>query len=296
MTNPTNRSPRDASATAPKVWLVCNKASGSNDEDALAELAAAFAAAGYPLDRKICFPDEPAPKPSQLDAEGVDILAVFAGDGTTHAVVTGTYGWGGAVLVLPGGTMNLLAKRLHGEHSALEIVARLARSVPRRVRPNVVRTRHGDGLSGALAGPGAVWNDVREAMRANDVGEFVSTAAAAITRSSNAPGVVGRGIDCTREGGYAAITVTPTDAGLETKGYYAETIGDYAGQGLALLGRNFRNGPHDDIGVFDELTIETVEEGTIDLLIDGEPFSGGTEELYQNAACEVDLLATRDAR
>ena len=96
-----------------KVWLVCNESSGSNDDAAVTALVEAFDAAGFDLDRILRFPDEPAPQPAQLDAEEVAILCVFGGDGTTHSVVANASGWnGGAVLVLPGGTMNLLAKRM----------------------------------------------------------------------------------------------------------------------------------------------------------------------------------------
>jgi len=286
----------DVTTGKPRVWLVCNEASGSNDEQALAELEQAFADAGFPLDHKVCFPREKAPGPETLRREGVDLLCVFAGDGTLHACVTCAYGWDGPLLVLPGGTMNLLSKSLHGDVPATQIVARLAAGEPPRVRPNIVRTRHGDGLSGSLAGPGAVWNDVREAMRENDVGEFLSATTEAITKTARGPGVVVRGVDCEHEGGYAAITMNPSEQGIEARGYYAETIGEYAGHGLALLNRNFRYGPHDLIGVADSFTVMAPEGGTVELLIDGEPFDGEKEERFDLARCEVDLLATRDAR
>lgn len=278
-----------------RLWLVCNPSSGSNDDAALEELTAAFAAAGHPPERIVRFPDEPAPTPADLDAAGVDVLAVFAGDGTTHSVVTGAYGWDGAVLVLPGGTMNLLAKRLHGEEAlAPEIVARLGDGTPlRRVRPPVVRSRHGEGLSGVMAGPGAVWNDVREAMRAASIVEFVTTAREAISYSTNGPRVVCAEPACGREEGYVAITVVPGDDGMETNGYYAESLGDYAGQGIALLGRDFRNGPHDELGRHRRLTLRCPTGESMGLLIDGEPHEAtAAEEVFELAACGVDLIAT----
>lgn len=277
-----------------KLWLVCNPASGSNDEAALKALTAAFDDAGLGPDRIIRFPDELTPDLAALDAAGVDILAVYAGDGTTHAVVSKARRWGGAVLVLPGGTMNLLAKRLHGDDPAPQIVARLAGVVPRTVRPMVIRSRHGIGLTGVLAGPGTVWNEVREAMRSLDVLEFVSTAREAISQSASGPRVQCAQSGCGREEGYAAITVTPHHDGLEANGYYAESLGDYAGQGIALLNRNFRDGPHDPLGRHALLRLVCPEGEQMGLLIDGEPFDGSAEETFELAACEVDLVTTKE--
>lgn len=277
------------------VWLVCNEASGSNDEQAVGAVSAALVEAGFTLARIIRFPEEPAPEPAVLSQAGVDMLTVFGGDGTVHSVVTSAIGWDGAVLVLPGGTMNILARKLHGEAPAPEIVARLASGPLRRTRPPVVRSRHGVGLSGALAGPGAIWNEVREAMRAANVLDLVSAAREAITHSTSGPKVVCEQVDCGREEGYAAITVTAHEDGLEAKGYYAETLGDFAGQGIALLNRNFRNGPHDELGRHRRLRLVCPQQEPMGLLIDGEPFDGGMEETFELAPCEVDLVTTLDS-
>ncbi|MEE4454233.1 diacylglycerol/lipid kinase family protein [Novosphingobium resinovorum] len=277
-----------------KVWLVCNATSGSNNDTAVDELVAAFAAAGLDPDRILRFPDDPAPSPADLDAAGVTMLAVFGGDGTTHSVVMAAMGWGGAVLVLPGGTMNLLAKRMHGDVPAAEIVARLPGGARRTVRPNVIRSRHGIGLTGALAGPGTVWNEVREAMRALNVIDFVASTRDAIAHSANGPKVVCTEVDCGREEGYAAITVVPKDDGLRANGYYAESLADYAGQGIALLNRNFRDGPHDELGRHPRLRLACPTGEPMGLLIDGEPFDGAAEEEFELGRCEVDLVTTKE--
>lgn len=281
---------------AKKTWLVCNPDSGSNSEGAVAELEQGLQAAGYPVERRISFPEQPTPSVAELQAAGVDVLAVFAGDGTLHTAVIGVFGWEGAVLVLPGGTMNLLAKRLHGDAPVSDIVERLARAEPRRIRPKVVHSRHGTGLTGVLAGPGTIWNEVREALRASSIRDMVATTKEAIAWSTGGPKVRCSDVDCGREDGYAAITVTPHETGLEVKGYYAETFGDYAGQGIALLNRNFRSGPHDLLGVHQQVRLVCPEREDMGLLIDGEPFDGGAEELFGLRDCEVDLLKTADAR
>ncbi|HUD30518.1 MAG TPA: diacylglycerol kinase family protein [Novosphingobium sp.] len=284
----------DRPARGSRVWLVCNQASGSNDEAAVDALVSAFAEGGFQLDRVLRFPDEPAPQPAELDEGAVDILCVFGGDGTTHSVVTSAWGWGGAVLVLPGGTMNMLAKRLHGEVTAPEIVARLAKGPLATARPPVIHSRHGIGLTGALAGPGTVWNEVREAMRSVNILEFVATAREAISQSASGPKVMCADVDCGREDGYAAITVVPRDDGLEANGYYAESLADYAGQGIALLNRDFRDGPHDELGLHRTVRLVCPTGDPMGLLIDGEPFDGAAEETFELGPCEVDLVTTKE--
>ncbi|WP_232495189.1 diacylglycerol/lipid kinase family protein [Novosphingobium kaempferiae] len=282
--------------TSSKVWLVCNAASGSNNDAAVEELIAAFETAGLDLDRVLRFPDDPAPSPADLDVAGVDVLTVFGGDGTTHSVVMKASGWDGAVLVLPGGTMNLLAKRMHGDVPAPEIVARLGTAPVRTVRPNVIRSRHGIGLTGALAGPGTVWNEVREAMRAMNVIDFIASTKEAIAQSASGPKVKVDGIevDGAREEGYAAITIVPKDDGLRANGYYAESLADYAGQGIALLNRNFRDGPHDEMGRHPKLRLVCPTGEPMGLLIDGEPFDGAAEEEFELGPCEVALVTTKE--
>ncbi|PNU01708.1 diacylglycerol kinase family protein [Novosphingobium guangzhouense] len=288
----------ESGTSSVKVWLVCNAASGSNNDAAVDELLGAFKDAGLAPDRVLRFPDDPAPAPADLDAAGVDMLAVFGGDGTTHSVVMAAYGWGGAVLVLPGGTMNMLAKRMHGDVPAPEIVARLSGGPIRKTRPPVIVSRHGVGLTGALAGPGTVWNEVREAMRAMNVIDFVASTRDAIVHSANGPKVVCAADDGTvdggREEGYAAITVVPKDDGLRANGYYAESLADYAGQGIALLNRDFRDGPHDELGRHPKLRLVCPTGEPMGLLIDGEPFDGAAEEIFDSGTCEVDLVTTKE--
>ncbi|MCJ2182233.1 diacylglycerol kinase [Novosphingobium sp. 1949] len=275
-----------------RLWLVCNSASGSNDEESQRAVKAALERAGYTLARTLHFPDDAAPKPADLDADGAGLVAVFGGDGTVHAVVTGLFGWRGAVLVLPGGTMNMLSKKLHGD-VALEIIAdRLRTTGGQRVRTPTISSRHAMGLTGVLAGPGTVWNEVREAMRAVDIVEFLSTTRQAISYSANGPKVTCAEVDCGREDGYAAITLVPQEGGLEAKGYYAESLADFAGQGIALLNRNFRDGPHDDLGRHGTVRLVCPAGEPMGLLIDGEPFDGAAEETFDLGICGVDLIAT----
>ncbi len=277
---------------ARKVWLVHNASSGSNDEAALDALRDAFATAGLERVGETCFPRDDAPKSADLDAVGADTLAIFAGDGTISSVAAGVTGWSGAVLPLPGGTMNMLARRLHGDATAPEIVGRFQGGVVNKTRPTVLRSRHAIGLTGALAGPGTAWADVREAMRDVSIKDLISTASEAIASSTGGTKVVCLDSDCGRDEGYTAITLTPQDQGIEAAGYYTESLADYARQGVALLQRDFRTGPHEVLGHFQQIRIACVGGEQMGLLIDGETYDSDTEETFELGTSDVDFWAT----
>jgi hypothetical protein len=287
---------QNATATKPSsVWLVHNESSGSNDEDALAALRDAIGSSALTLVGETCFPRDEPPAPDALDAKGVDTLAVFAGDGTISSVVAKTAGWKGTILPLPGGTMNMLARRLHGDATAAEIIGRFADGIVNRVHPTVLVSAHAIGLTGALAGPGTAWAEVREAMREPTIKTLVDTASEAISSSASGAKVVCKDADCGREEGYTAITLTPRDDGIEGAGYYSESLVDMARHGVALLQRDFRNGPHESLGRHERLTIACPDGEPMGLLIDGESYDGGVEEEFKLGTSEIAFWATADA-
>ncbi|KPL69102.1 diacylglycerol kinase [Erythrobacter sp. SG61-1L] len=274
------------------IWLVTNAASGSNGKDRLAALEKDAEAAGIEFARTIHFPEESLPRPADLDAAGVEIIAVFAGDGTVNAVVTSLYGWGGSVLVLPGGTKNLLFHRLHGQQDLADVFEGVVEGRARRVRPGIVRCAQGDGLAGLMAGPGTAWYDVREAMRNADLAAVASGTAQAIEASVAAPMIACTDPRLGRPEGYPLIMLTPHDNGFAVDAYYAETVQDFLVQGLALLRREFRDGPSELLGVVPELKLASVSGDPLGLLIDGEKVDCGSKVRFTLVPCEVDLLAT----
>ena len=279
---------------AQTIWLTVNSASGSYSEAGVAELAAAFAGAGRRVARTLSIPEDEAPSRAALEAAGVDTLAIYTGDGTANAIVTALSGWAGQVLVLPGGTQNLLAKALHGDASASEIVAALGRGDLRAVRRELVRTSQGDGLCEVLAGPGARWSDVREAMREGDIGGVAATLGEAI--GETAGGTLVRIVDpeLGKPEGYPAVRFHPADGLLAVDGYAADTIAQYAQQGLALLRRDFREGPHDELGRHPAVTCRS--ERPIELMIDGERRTGAREERFELGQSPVEFLSLSGQR
>ncbi|OBX20022.1 hypothetical protein A9995_05665 [Erythrobacter sp. QSSC1-22B] len=275
-----------------KIWLLTNAKSGSNSEAALDELQGHCGTAGLSIERTIRFPDEDIPTASELDAAGIDCLAVFTGDGTLNAAITSLYGWSGAVLVLPGGTMNLLSIRMHGESELATIIERYRRGAMRRWRPQVARCDAGDALAGLLIGPGTAWANVREAMRDGDMAETTAKASAAMTETTEGARVRCAEPRLGRREGYPLIEMTPSHRGMQVDAFHADTPAELAKQGWALLRRSFREGPHDLLGLVDRLVVENCEGEPLGILIDGEPASLGSRAEFGLAPCEVDLLAS----
>lgn len=274
-----------------RTWLFLNSASGSNTDAAVRDLLAAFAAAEAPPGHVIDVPRDGCPSPAHLADAGVGRIAVFAGDGTVNAVVTGLEGWTGEILVLPGGTANLLARALHGECDTIEIV----RGLPRlsAVRRSCIRTGQGTALIEVLAGPGATWSDVREDLREGDLPGVAVSSLAAIRQSTAGPMVHIADPALGRAEGYSGVRLEVAGAGMFVEGYGADTVADYLLQGLALLRRDYRQGPHDDLGAVSALTCRSLGPEPIELMIDGERRTGSAEERFSLAELAVDLLASR---
>lgn len=274
------------------IWLVNNAASGSNDDAALAALDACCGEHGLRVAHRTVFPEHDLPTPAMLDAAGIDLVAVFAGDGTINSLIAALAGWNGALLVLPGGTMNLLYHRLHGERSMEEVVAAVARGETVLRRPGVIRCPAGNAYAGMLAGPGTAWGRVREAMREAAVVELAESTVSAIDET-----LTGEMIRCAepalgRPEGYPLLCLEPGDEAIEVVAYHAETAREYLTQAWALVRRNFREGPNEVLGRTRKVRLASTQGNPFGLLIDGEQAEAAPEVEFALAAAEVDLVAT----
>ncbi len=277
------------------LWLVTNSASGSNTDAAVDELAASLRAAGCGADRTICFPDEDLPTAAELDAAGVKTLAIFTGDGTINTAATALEGWGGAILVLPGGTQNLLAKALHGDVPAETITGNLVSGNFRRVRRRAIRTSLGSGLVEVVAGPGAMWADVREGLRDFDIGTITEAFGNALRETREGSGVRLAEPLGGKPEGYRAIALAPEGDAMTVNGYDFEDLADLAAQGFAMLvKRDFRQGPHDELGRYAQVRLTS--DSAISLMIDGERREGGLDESLTCDVFALDFVATTPAR
>lgn len=272
------------------AWLVANGASGSNDDAALDSVIAALIAAGSEPARTIDCQTDRLPDRATLERNAVDLLAIFTGDGTANAVITSIEGWGGEVLLLPGGTANLLAKAVQGEGSAEAIVAAFGASELGSVARSCIRCSQGTALVEVLAGPGANWSEVREGLREGALGETAASAVEAVKQSATGPMVVIAQPSVGRESGYPGVRLAPAAGGMSIDAYSADNAADYLRQGIALLKRDFREGPHDELGCHREVLCRSADGSPIALMIDGERRTGGGEERFLLAPLDVNLL------
>jgi len=271
-----------------RACLIVNAASGSNTPEACDALRGGLELHGVAIARSVAVPDDELPTAAELDAEGIELVAIYTGDGTLRSAITKLEGWGGAVLVLPGGTTNLLSKAIHGDRPLEDILGDLPRM--ERVRRQCLRSDAGTAVIEVLAGPGAKWSDVREGLREGDVAAVASTTVEAAQASAGGSTVVLAHPDIGKTEGYSGIRLTPCDDGIDVEGYGADTVGDYLAQGMALLRRDFRTGPHDELGFHPVVHCASVDGSPIELMLDGERDCGGAEIHFSLAELDVDLL------
>lgn len=287
---PASASPRPGTT----LWLVVNAASGSNSDESVSELVAHLERAGFPAARTICFPDDDLPDGAALDAAGVGIIAIFAGDGTIHSQVMKVQDWGGFVLVLPGGTQNLLPKAVHGDEADVsDIVARLgAGELVGFCRP-AVRTSAGFALVEVVAGPGATWAEVREGVRDMDIPTIASALGEAVRETAVGAPVHVDVPPLGRRSGYRALRVDAHRGTLTVDAYDAQDIADVARHAASMLLRqDFRNGPHEELGSAPRIVCRS--DAPIPLMLDGELYEGGTEETFEAASLPVTFLGHPD--
>ena len=163
----------NASEPAPlrRAWLVVNPDSHSTSEEMVARVRDAVADAGLTLDRELHFPAEDMPHSDDLRAADVDTLILFGGDGTITCGATRMEDWDGRIVVLPGGTMNLIAKHLHGGADAEEITTRALTEPDAEALPYVQAEEHFS-FARVIAGPAAGFVHVRERVRHRGFGAF----------------------------------------------------------------------------------------------------------------------------
>ncbi len=274
-----------------RLWLVHNNASGSNDRQALERMNSSCADCNLRVAYRSSFPADQLPTPAVLEAADIDLVVVFAGDGTLNAALDALAGWGGEVLVLPGGTMNLLYHRLFGDMEMDDVLRMAGQGRLAARRPGIIRSPLGDAYAGLLAGPGTSWNDVREAMRTADVLTMATQAREAFART-----LQDEPLRCVEPGlgrpeGYPLLLLEPHDDAISLYAYHAETTGEFVDQLLALAKHDFRQGPHDHIGNAEDCTLASVSASRFGVLLDGEPAEADGPTTFRLSTCEVDLLA-----
>lgn len=269
-----------------KAVLVANHQSGSFDDKVEAEITSLLAEHDVALAKPICLPDDDVPDRAALESWGADLLIVWTGDGTINAATHKAEDWDGALLALPGGTLNLLSKSLHGDRGPVDILRdALAPSVRRTTIP-ILHHKDRIALITILAGPATQWADVRETMRQEGVMSATREAPEALDAMRNAPGVALRGDGKP----YPAVILTPTDSGIEVHGILAEGTWDILRHGLAWLSGDFRDGPSDYLGKSNAIELESA--APISIEFDGELMEISAPATFHVARSRLEFVKT----
>lgn len=218
------------SRSVKRLWFITNPNSGSATREKCDALEAVFEERGLTLAGRTAFPD--APIPTANDLGDVDTVVLFAGDGTINAALCALADWDGAFLILPGGTMNLLAKVLHGEAEPAAIV-QAAHKGGRRVALPYVEAGPHRAFVGLILGPAAHWGRAREAARKGRVGRVLAAIRSAWRRTFGkgirVAGVPGMGAR------YQAVFVAPSPDALEVAAINARDWASIAELGWSWL-------------------------------------------------------------
>ncbi|MES2988675.1 MAG: diacylglycerol kinase family protein [Pseudomonadota bacterium] len=195
------------------LWFITNPNSGTATRAKCDALEAVIKERGLDLAGRTEFPDEKLPEGKALDAAGVDTVVLFAGDGTINAALCALSEWKGDFLILPGGTMNLLAKALHSDMDPQEIIHAAHLEKRRMALPYVEAGKH-RAFVGLILGPAAAWARAREAARKGKIGRMFSAARSAWRRTFHRRGIRVEGARGLGDH-YQAVFVFPHIDGLD---------------------------------------------------------------------------------
>lgn len=253
-----------------RTLLIVNLNSGSAKAVGEEILLAGLDAGRLDVVRTVRIPDDDIPNRKAVEDDNIEVIAILSGDGTIASTREAMAGWAGGILVLPGGTMNLLSRRLHGDADVAAILEKLDGAQLTSSPVSVIKTKDHEVLTGLIAGPTTKWGEVREGIRNLDIGGLVEKVPKAWSATTQEESVTIEGL----EGGYPAIFVEPLDNGrLGVLAFKADGVKDMLSHGVAWLRRDFREGPSDDLGEMDEFTILDKDK-KIGLLVDGEQDEG----------------------
>lgn len=274
-----------------RLWFITNPNSGSATREKCEALEAVFEERGLTLAGRTAFPD--APIPSVDDLGNVDTVVLFAGDGTINAALCALADWDGAFLILPGGTMNLLAKALHGDAEPADII-HAAHEGGRKVALPYVEAGPHRAFVGLILGPAAHWGRAREAVRKGRVARVLGAIRSAWRRTfgkgirvAGVPGMYGR---------YQAVFVTPgRDGGQGALEVAAIDARDWAS--IAQLGWNWLTGDWVAARAVTDRRAERLRpvcKRPVLALFDGEPVTLEPDAKVSGGTTRPAFIATRE--
>ena len=246
-----------------RAWLVINPGSGSTGTDSAAAVTAALAERDVRVAGETVIGEGALPAKADLVGARCDTLVVMGGDGTINAATAQLDDWDGTCLILPGGTMNLLPKALHGPATWEVIVAAAAAPDARTTTLPCAIVGDQRALVGVIAGPVAAWFHARERWRSGRIWAAWRGALFAWRRTfSGHVRIEGR------PGRHRAVVVTPRTDDLEVAAFAAQSWFEAVQLGWQWLAGDWRTAPGVDIAACAVTVVQG--RGPVSLLLDGE--------------------------
>lgn len=267
-----------------KTIALVNPAAGGVTPDGAARMAAALEEAGVrgadvvPVDLEDCR--------KQLDdlvKQNPDLFVVWGGDGTLRSALSVVGKKTGNLLLLPGGTMNLLTKSIHGDKPWNEILAGVLESPKKRM---LSAGRINDDLfyCAMLAGAPAKMAEAREAIRRGELVKAAVEARAALETLQTLH------LDARYKDGYAfgGGRLPPTsvigalvgplarEGGMEIAALADPTAVAALNVVWASFTSDWRDAPGVNVVPATNLVIEAEDDQEIPVIIDGEAHQAGS--------------------
>jgi hypothetical protein len=269
-----------------RVWLVVNAGSGSTDAAVIEGLSAALEARGVAVAGTTDFPEKTLPDAARLDAADADTLLICGGDGTINAAWCAADAWSGQCVVLPGGTMNGLAKALHGDNGRDAILDGIATA--HLVNPPIASAEGHHAMVGVILGPAASWVHAREGVRK---GRFIRAIRAARLAWARSFGRTVR-VDG-NPGKHRAVIVLPGEAGLEIATISADSVTDAIRLGWQWLLGDWRTATGVTVAIADVVTVRG--RRTVRALFDGEPAMLASPACVRCGRTRLKFVSTKPA-
>lgn len=123
---------REPASASRRLGLLVNKTAGSFAALGAKRLEAMLRAAGLSEGSKVVYCDGAtlAQRACALAQSGFETIGVYGGDGSVRTVVEALKGYDVAILPLPGGTLNRLCHRVHGQTNLKSILSKLSGARP----------------------------------------------------------------------------------------------------------------------------------------------------------------------
>lgn len=271
-----------------KVFALINTAAGSVGVDGSHRMQRALSSVGFDHADIIAFdPMCAAQQVSDIVSRRPDLLIIWGGDGT-HRTVLHAAGLGfEKLLLLPGGTMNLLSKWIHGAHQ-WDMILRSVLQNPTSRALSAGIANNEPFFCALLAGVPARLAQAREDLRVGDIGKAIKDVGVAVesVRQLHIGAIVGDAngaTDLLPEGNVIAALVGPM-----TRGGRMEVAGLNLPSAMATLGfawSSMQSDWHYLDGVecreADTLEIFDNSGGSIPVIADGEKVDMGSRFTVQ---------------